>query len=164
MVTKTRAERLRSAIILFRFETDLIFGKMVAAWRFAKGNHHSRPRRDKLIRGAKGNKVKNQLKAKKSPSHGSIIDIDQQEVPIVARAPHEEGQDWEAMSVDDLWRLHESIVKVIAWKIGSVYSVPRRLLANASTRNHPAPGSHESLIDGPIRRSSLNIEITQTHR
>jgi DNA-binding protein H-NS len=117
MVTKTRAERLRSAIILFRFETDLIFGKMVAAWRFAKGNHHSRPRRDKLIRGAKGNKVKNQLKAKKSPSHGSIIDIDQQEVPIVARAPHEEGQDWEAMSVDDLWRLHESIVKVIAKKI-----------------------------------------------
>ena len=66
---------------------------------------------------AKGIKVKNHLKAKKSPSHGSIVDIDQQEVPIVARAPHEEWRDWDTMSVDDLWRLHESIVKVITRKI-----------------------------------------------
>jgi DNA-binding protein H-NS len=91
---------------------------MVVAWRFMKGAIaiHS-PRRDKSNRGAMGIKVKNQLKAKKSPSHGPIIDIDQQEVPIVARAPHEEGQEWETMSVDDLWRLHESIVKVITRKI-----------------------------------------------
>jgi DNA-binding protein H-NS len=62
--------------------------------------------------------VKTQLKAKKSsPSHGSIIDIDQPDISIAACAPHEERQDWETMSVDDLWRLHESIVSVITKKI-----------------------------------------------
>ena len=83
MVTETQADCLLSAIILFRFETDLICKKMFMAWRFFKGQSPFTLRRDKLIRGAKrGTYVKNQLKAKKSPvSHGSIIDIDQQEFP-----------------------------------------------------------------------------------
>lgn len=59
-----------------------------------------------------------QLNAKKpSPGRGSIVDIYQQDVSIVARAPHEQWQDWEMMSVDDLWSLHENIVTVIAKKI-----------------------------------------------
>jgi DNA-binding protein H-NS len=57
------------------------------------------------------------LNAKQPPSHGSIVDIYQQDVSIVARAPHEQWQDWETMSVDDLWNLHESIVTVISKKI-----------------------------------------------
>jgi DNA-binding protein H-NS len=58
------------------------------------------------------------MRAKKSlPSHSSVVDIYQQDVSIVARAPDEQWQDWEVMSVDELWRLHESIVTVIAKKI-----------------------------------------------
>jgi DNA-binding protein H-NS len=58
------------------------------------------------------------MRAKKSlPGHGSVVDIYQQDVSIVARAPDEQWQDWEVMSVDELWSLHESIVTVIARKI-----------------------------------------------
>jgi DNA-binding protein H-NS len=62
--------------------------------------------------------VKTQINGKKlPPGHGPIINIDQQDISIVARAPHEEAQHWDTMSVDDLWRFHETIVALITKKI-----------------------------------------------
>ena len=64
--------------------------------------------------------MKTQVRKKKPASdQGSIIDVNQQDLSIVASAPFEEAQNWEAMSVDDLWRLHEKIVMVITTKIHS---------------------------------------------
>jgi DNA-binding protein H-NS len=65
----------------------------------------------------KRNNVKDRSKRRKSSSRRSIIEVDQRDLSIVARAPHEEVEGWQSMSVDDLWRLHEGIVAVIAEKI-----------------------------------------------
>lgn len=61
--------------------------------------------------------MKGRSKRKKPSPRRSIIEVDQRDVSIVARAPHEEVEGWQAMSVDDLWRLHEGIVAVITEKI-----------------------------------------------
>jgi DNA-binding protein H-NS len=61
--------------------------------------------------------MKARSKRRKLSERRSIIDVDQRELSIVARAPHEEAEGWRSMSVDDLWRLHESIVSVITEKI-----------------------------------------------
>ena len=77
------------------------------------------------------------------------------------------------MSVDDLWRLHESIVKVITRKIRAETQRLEnrlRLLGPAVTSrdapmgNHPTVGSHVSPAGGLIRKSSLNIEIAPTRQ
>ena len=61
--------------------------------------------------------MKDRSKRKRSSPRRSIIEVDQRDVSIVARAPHEEVEAWQAMSVDDLWRLHEGIVAVITEKM-----------------------------------------------
>ena len=61
--------------------------------------------------------AKDKPKRKKSSPRRSIVDVDQRDVTIVARAPHEETEIWQSMSVDDLWRLHEGLVAAIAEKI-----------------------------------------------
>jgi DNA-binding protein H-NS len=66
---------------------------------------------------AKKNNVKARSRRRRSTSKRSIVDVDQQEVTIVARAPHEEVEVWQSMSVDDLWRLHEGLVAAITEKI-----------------------------------------------
>jgi DNA-binding protein H-NS len=61
--------------------------------------------------------MKARSKRRKSSPRRSIIEVDQRDLSIVARAPHEEIEGWQSMSVDDLWRLHEGIVAVITEKI-----------------------------------------------
>lgn len=61
--------------------------------------------------------MKNRSKRRKPAPRRSIIEVDQRDLSIVARAPHEEVETWQAMSVDELWRLHEGIVAVITEKI-----------------------------------------------
>ncbi len=56
-------------------------------------------------------------KRRKSSPRRSIIEVDQQDLSIVARAPHEDVESWQSMSVDDLWRLHLGIVAVMTEKI-----------------------------------------------
>lgn len=143
MVTETQADCLLSAIILFRFETDLICKENAVAWRFFQG-HFNATAGQITSRRQRGTYVMTQLKAKKSSvSHGSIVDIDQQDISIVARAPHEDRQEWEMMSVDDLWGLHESIVTVITRKIHAETQRLEnrlRLLGTAVTSSQPSYG------------------------
>lgn len=61
--------------------------------------------------------MKDRSKRRRPSPRRSIIEVDQRDVSIVARAPHEEVEAWQAMSVDDLWTLHEGIVAVITEKI-----------------------------------------------
>ena len=65
----------------------------------------------------KKSSMKDRSKRKRSAPRRSIVEVDQRDVTIVARAPHEEVEVWQAMSVDDLWRLHEGVVSVITKKI-----------------------------------------------
>lgn len=98
------------------------------------------------------------MRAKKSPpSHSSVVDIYQQDVSIVARAPDEQWQDWEVMSVDELWRLHESIVTVIANKIKiETQKLENRLRLLGATVNSNEHFNGKSPMDAtppkPIRR------------
>jgi DNA-binding protein H-NS len=73
--------------------------------------------RSGILAGDKGTQMKATSKRRKLSRRRPIIDIDQRELSIVARAPHEEAEGWQSMSVDDLWRLHEGIVAVITEKI-----------------------------------------------
>jgi DNA-binding protein H-NS len=65
----------------------------------------------------KRNSIKERSKRRRSSPRRSIVDVDQRDVTIVARAPHEESEIWQSMSVDDLWRLHEGLVSAITEKI-----------------------------------------------
>lgn len=65
----------------------------------------------------KKSSVKERSKRGQASPRRSILAVDQRDVTIVARAPHEEVEVWQSMSVDDLWRLHESLVSAITEKI-----------------------------------------------
>ena len=82
-------------------------------------NSRRRPFWPRLLGGwlVKKNGVKVRSKRRSSSPKRSIVDVDQRDVTIVARAPHEEIDAWQSMSVDDLWRLHEGLVSAITEKI-----------------------------------------------
>ena len=57
------------------------------------------------------------MKSRTLPFDDSLVLAVDQNVSIVARSPHEASRDWESMSVDDLWRLHEIMVSILSTKI-----------------------------------------------
>lgn len=94
------------------------------------------------------------LHAKRSlPSNSSIVDIYQQDVSIVAPAPQEQLQEWEMMSVDELWSIHESIVAVVAKKIqAETQRLENRLRSLGTTVTSNKRANGKSATAGTLRK------------
>jgi DNA-binding protein H-NS len=79
------------------------------------------------------------MKKKSSFDHGPLLDIDQ-DISIVASAPHEGAPDWESMSIEDLWTLHEKIAIVLTTRmLAEKGKLEKRLLQLGKPLVSPKP-------------------------